>query len=59
MYEVYNMGHRFEIYTNEPRQKKLLTLAATFNIEAKIIGHTEEYVGHKLTIQSEFGTFTY
>jgi phosphoribosylformylglycinamidine cyclo-ligase len=59
MYEVYNMGHRFEIYTNEQTAREIINLAATFNIEAKIIGHTEEYTGHKLTIQSEFGNFTY
>jgi phosphoribosylformylglycinamidine cyclo-ligase len=59
MYEVYNMGHRFEIYTNESTAREIIDRAATFNIDAKIIGHTEEYVGHKLTIQSEFGTFTY
>jgi phosphoribosylformylglycinamidine cyclo-ligase len=59
MYEVYNMGHRFEIYTNEQAAKEIIDLAATFNIDAKIIGHTENYSGHKLTIGSEFGTFTY
>ncbi len=59
MYEVYNMGHRFEIYTNELTAKEIIDQAAIFNIDAKIIGHTEEYVGHKLTINSEFGTFTY
>ncbi len=37
----------------------IIDLAAKLNIEAKIIGHTEAYVGHKLTIQSEFGSFTY
>jgi len=59
MYEVYNMGHRFEIYTNEQTAGEIINLAAALNIDAKIIGHTEPYVGHKLTINSEFGTFTY
>ena len=59
MYEVFNMGHRFEIYTNEQTAGKIIDLASTLNIDAKIIGHTEAYVGHKLTINSEFGTFTY
>jgi phosphoribosylformylglycinamidine cyclo-ligase len=59
MYEVYNMGHRFEIYTNEQTAGEIISLAAQLNIDAKIIGRTEEYVGHKLTIQSEFGSFTY
>ena len=53
------MGHRFEIYTNEQTAGKIIDLAAELNIEAKIIGHTEAYAGHKLTISSEFGTFTY
>ncbi len=51
MYEVYNMGHRFEIYTNEQTAGEIIDLAAALNIEAKIIGHTEAYAGHKLTIQ--------
>ena len=59
MYEVYNMGHRFEIYTNEQTAGEIIDLAAKLNIDAKIIGHTEAYVGHKLTIKSEFGSFTY
>ena len=59
MYEVYNMGHRFEIYTNEQTAGKIIDLASKLNIDAKIIGHTEAYIGHKLTISSEFGNFTY
>lgn len=59
MYEVYNMGHRFEIYTNEHTAAEIISLAAQLNIDAKIIGHTEPYVGHKLTVSSEFGTYTY
>jgi phosphoribosylformylglycinamidine cyclo-ligase len=59
MYEVYNMGHRFEIYTNEQTAAKIIDLASALNIGAKIIGHTEAYIGHKLTISSEFGSFTY
>lgn len=59
MYEVYNMGHRFEIYTNEQTAGEIISLANELQIEAKIIGHTEPYVGRKLTISSEFGTFMY
>ena len=59
MYEVFNMGHRFEIYTNEQTAGKIIDLASALNIDAKIIGHTEAYTRHKLTINSEFGSFTY
>lgn len=59
MYEVFNMGHRFEIYTDEQTAGEIINLASALNIEARIIGHTETFNGHKLTISSEFGTFTY
>jgi phosphoribosylformylglycinamidine cyclo-ligase len=59
MYEVFNMGHRFEIYTDEPSAQKIIGLAAALNIEARIIGRTESYAGHKLTIKSTLGEFTY
>jgi len=41
MHQVYNMGHRLEIYCPEKRAEKIISLAAEFNIAAKIIGHTE------------------
>ena len=59
MYEVFNMGHRFEIYTDEQRAQEIIRMAAELNLEARIIGRTESCSGHKLTIQSPFGTFTY
>jgi phosphoribosylformylglycinamidine cyclo-ligase len=41
MYQVFNMGHRLEIFTNEKATEKLIATAKRFNIEAKIIGRTE------------------
>jgi phosphoribosylformylglycinamidine cyclo-ligase len=59
MYKVFNMGHRFEIYTNEKYADEIIGIAAGFNLEAKIIGHCEQAPARKLTIASEFGTFEY
>jgi phosphoribosylformylglycinamidine cyclo-ligase len=59
MYRVFNMGHRFEIYTNERNAEEIISIAAGFNLEAKIIGHCEASDNKKLTISSEFGTFEY
>jgi phosphoribosylformylglycinamidine cyclo-ligase len=59
MYKVFNMGHRFEIYTSEKNADEIISIAAGFNLEAKIIGHCEEATVRKLTIASEFGTFKY
>ena len=59
MYKVFNMGHRFEIYTRESNASEIINVAAGFNLEAKVIGHCEVSDRKKLTISSEFGTFEY
>lgn len=59
MYQVFNMGHRLEVYTSESFAKELIDLATTFNIEAKIIGKVEECEGEKVTIVNEKGRFVY
>jgi phosphoribosylformylglycinamidine cyclo-ligase len=59
MYKVFNMGHRFEIYTNEKTAGAILKIADSFNLDAKIIGRCEISDVKKLTIISEFGEFEY
>ena len=57
MYEVFNMGHRFEIYTRKEDAEPILDLVREFNVEARIIGHVEDYKGKKLSIVTNEGTF--
>lgn len=59
MYEVFNMGHRFEIYTGEASAKGIIAIAREFGVDARIIGRVEAGTGRKLTIASPFGTFVY
>jgi len=59
MYKVFNMGHRFEIYTDKKNAAEIINIAASFNLEAKIVGHCESSDKKRLTISSEFGTFEY
>lgn len=59
MYRVFNMGHRFEIYTNEKAAWKIIDIAAGYNLEAQIIGHCEASDVKRLTVRSEFGNFEY
>lgn len=59
MYKVFNMGHRMEVYTTESRAQELINISKSFNVDAKIIGRVEESNSKKLTIISQFGTFTY
>lgn len=41
MYQVFNMGHRLEIFTNENAADKMIDAAKALGIEAKIVGRTE------------------
>lgn len=59
MYKVFNMGHRFEIYTNPELAQEIIEIAKSFNIDAQIVGRVESFEGKKLTIKSDKGTFFY
>ena len=59
MYKVFNMGHRFEIYTGEENAEEIINIAAGFNLEARVVGHCEHSDTNKLTITTENGTFSY
>ena len=59
MYKVFNMGHRFEIFTDQKNSEEIISIAAGFNLDARVIGHCEASERKKLTISSEFGTFEY
>ena len=59
MYKVFNMGHRFEIYTDAESAAGMIEIAKSFHIEAKVIGHVWESAQKEVTIRSEFGEFHY
>ncbi|HEY0045683.1 MAG TPA: AIR synthase related protein [Flavobacterium sp.] len=59
MYQVFNCGHRMELYVSEEIAADLVAISKSFNIDAQIIGRVEQSNSKKLTITSEFGTFTY
>ncbi len=59
MYKVFNMGHRFEVYTSPDIADEIISIAKEFSIEAQVIGKVELSEGKKLTIRSEYGEFTY
>lgn len=58
MYQVFNMGHRMEIYVDKSLADKVINISRSFNIDAQVVGHIEE--GKKsLTIKSPYGEFNY
>ena len=59
MYQVFNCGHRLELYVAKEVADSLIAIASKFNVEAQIIGRVEASKEKKLTIKSEYGTFEY
>lgn len=59
MYKVFNMGHRFEIYTNPAAAQRIIEIATSLGLGAQIIGSCEKAPTRKLTIRSEYGEFRY
>ena len=59
MYQVFNMGHRMELYVSQEIADDIISISKSFNVDAKIVGKVETSVSKKLTIQSEFGEFQY
>lgn len=59
MYQVFNMGHRLEVYLPEEDAETLIDISRSFNVEAKVIGRVEAGTEKKLTIESKHGVFHY
>ena len=58
MYQVFNMGHRMEIYVDKSIAEDIINISKSFNIDAQVIGYVTEGK-RSLTIKSEFGEFNY
>jgi len=59
MYQVFNMGHRFEIYIPEQYAGEVIDISQSFGLEAQKIGYCRDSRQKHLTIQSAPGTFEY
>jgi len=59
MYQVFNCGHRMEVYVNPEIADDIIKISKSYNVNAQVIGRVEASENKRLTIKSEFGTFTY
>jgi phosphoribosylformylglycinamidine cyclo-ligase len=64
MYQVFNCGHRMEIYVSPEKAAEIIAISQSYNVAAKIVGKVEALnpdfnQEKKLTIKSEFGVFEY
>ncbi len=59
MYQVFNMGHRMEIYVPADVADEIISISESFGIAARVVGRCEKWEGKKLTIQTDTETFAY
>lgn len=59
MYQVFNCGHRMELYVSPEITADIIKISKSFNVDAQVIGRVEASESKKLTIKSEFGVFNY
>jgi len=59
MYQVFNMGHRMEIYLPEAIAQEVIKISQSYGVAAQVVGRVESAENKGLTIKSEFGTFEY
>jgi phosphoribosylformylglycinamidine cyclo-ligase len=59
MYQVFNCGHRMELYVPQAIADDIIAISKSFDIDAQIVGRVESSEVKKLTITSEYGTFEY
>lgn len=59
MYQVFNCGHRMELYVPQDIAKDIIEISKSFGVDAQIVGRVEASETKKLTITSEYGVFEY
>lgn len=59
MYQVFNCGHRLEIYIPKELAQDIIAISNSFGVAAQIVGSVAKCDTKRLTIKSEFGIFEY
>ncbi len=59
MYQVFNMGHRMELYVPEEVANDIIEISKSFNVDAQVVGRVESSENKKLTIKGPYGEFMY
>lgn len=59
MYQVFNCGHRMELYVPLSIASDVIAISKSFGVDAQVVGRVESSESKKLTIVSEYGHFDY
>jgi phosphoribosylformylglycinamidine cyclo-ligase len=55
MYQVFNMGHRLEIFTDATSAAHLIAIAKDLGIAAQVVGYVEAADHKELVLEGSFG----
>ncbi|MDG1024222.1 MAG: AIR synthase-related protein [Flavobacteriaceae bacterium] len=59
MYQVFNMGHRMELYVSPDKAEEIIAISKSFNVDAHVVGRVEAAPQKKLTLETPYGIFEY
>lgn len=59
MYQVFNMGHRMEVYLPETHANEVIAIAKSFGVEAQVIGRVEAAAQTQVQLETPYGPFVY
>ena len=59
MYQVFNMGHRMELYVSPDKAEDIIAISKSFNVDAQVVGRVEAAPQKKLTLETPYGIFEY
>jgi phosphoribosylformylglycinamidine cyclo-ligase len=59
MYQVFNMGHRMEVYCNSEIAEEVIRISKSFNVDAQIVGRVEAGNEKQLSLRTPNGELVY
>lgn len=59
MYQVFNMGHRLEVFTHEKAADAMIATAEQLGIEARVVGRVADAQTSSLLLKGAFGEIVY
>lgn len=59
MYQVFNMGHRMEVYLDEAHAQEVIEISRSFGVEAQIVGRVEAAAEASVQLHTPYGSFSY
>lgn len=59
MYQVFNMGHRLEVYTDPKHAASLIEIGKSYGIDAQIVGEVKSSSEKSVLIETDNGSYRY